>query len=411
MKKSIFLFALLSVATFGFNRAMAIELDTVWVSDISGQVLFQHPVSKNILVAANGGITELNSQDGKLVRSFPFIISGNDLSPDGNLILMSGSDTKIFDFNTLEEKYVILKSTNARFLDNNTVIYRTVGENIIAKYDLKTKEKKEITPPNGGITAVATSPNGKYIAYATFEKITDTESKAHLYLVDAETMKGLGELGSWESEGQQIQDITFSPNSKYVTFNLSLSRKTQINIYELNTKTIFKSLSRNNFFYESAGFEFLGNDYYIKIGYSENQRYEFGIYKLSNHEEIFKTNKLDDFFHYSKFNSNKEHIIYNNYNFDVICIDFNKIISGIPQVVPISIEYSNKTLIINNYEKPINQISIITIEGREVFKQNIERLINMNNPIEIPLELSNGSYIINLVSDKETYTEKIIIVE
>jgi hypothetical protein len=40
MKKSIFLFALLSVAIFGSKEAMAIELDTVWVSDISGQVLF-----------------------------------------------------------------------------------------------------------------------------------------------------------------------------------------------------------------------------------------------------------------------------------------------------------------------------------------------------------------------------------
>ncbi len=411
MKKSIFLFALLFIAFFGFNRGMAIELDTVWVSDINGQVLFQHPVTKNILVATNGGITELNSQDGKLVRSFPFIISGNDLSPDGNLILMSGSDTKIFDFNTLEEIYVILKSTNARFLDNNTVIYRTVGENIIAKYDLKTKEKKEITPPNGGITALATSPNGKYIAYATFEEITNTESKAHLYLLDAETMKGIGELGSWDSEGQQIQDITFSPNSKYLTYNLTLSSKTQINIYELNTKSLFKSLSRNNFFYESAGFEFLGNDYYIKIGYSENQRYEFGIYKLSNHEEIYKTNKLDDFFYFSKFNSNVKQIIYNNYNLNVICVDFNKIISGIKHFNSFNLKYNNNNLIINSNDKPINNISIMTIEGIEVYRQSFEGLVNLNNPIEIPLELSNGSYIINLVSDKETYTEKIIIVE
>ena len=72
MKKSIFLVTLLLVVFFSSKEAIAIELDTVWVSDISGQVLFQHPVNKNILVATNGGITELNSQDGKFVRSFPF---------------------------------------------------------------------------------------------------------------------------------------------------------------------------------------------------------------------------------------------------------------------------------------------------------------------------------------------------
>jgi WD40 repeat protein len=410
MKKITILFALLLVAIFGSNRAMAVELDTVWVSDINGQVLFQHPVSKNILIA-NNGITELFSNDGKFVRNFPFIISGNDLSPDGNLILMSGSDTKIYDLNTFEEKDVILKSTYARFLDNNTIIYRTVGENIIVKYNLQTKEKKEITPPIGGITALATSPDSKYIAYATYEENNTTDSKAHLFLLDAVTFQGVGELGSWDSEGQQIQDITFSPNSKYVTYNLTLSSKTQINIYELNTKSIFKSLSRNNFFYESAGFEFLGNDYYIKIGYSENQRYEFGIYKLSNHEVIYKVTQLNDFLYYSRMNSNLNHLTYNNRLFNVVCVDFNKIISGIPQVNPFFIKYIKNKLIINNNNKPINNISIMSIEGREVFKQSYERLTFGYNEIEIPLELSNGSYIINLVSDKETYTEKIIIVE
>ena len=53
----------------------------------------------------------------------------------------------------------------------------------------------------------------------------------------------------------------------------------------------------------------------------------------------------------------------------------------------------------------------MTIEGREVYRQNFESLLNSNNSVEIPLDLSNGSYIINLVSDKETYTEKIIIVD
>jgi hypothetical protein len=95
----------------------------------------------------------------------------------------------------------------------------------------------------------------------------------------------------------------------------------------------------------------------------------------------------------------------------IYCFNINKIITGISQTNPIIVKYSNKKLIINSNNKPINYISIMTIEGREVYHQSFEVLINMSNPIEIPLELSNGSYIINLVSDKETYTEKIIIVE
>ena len=53
----------------------------------------------------------------------------------------------------------------------------------------------------------------------------------------------------------------------------------------------------------------------------------------------------------------------------------------------------------------------MTIEVREVFKQSFERLITTNNQIEIPLELSNGLYIINITSSKESFTEKIIVLE
>jgi WD40 repeat protein len=414
MKKSIFLFALLFIAFFGFNRGMAIELDTVWVSDINGQVLFQHPVTKNILVATNGGITELNSQDGKLVRSFPFIISGNDLSPDGNLILMSGSDTKIFDFITLEEKYVILKSTNARFLDNNTIIYRTVGENIIVKYNLQTKEKKEITPPIGGITALATSPNGKYIAYAKYEQNNTTDSKAHLYLLDAETMKGLGELGSWENIGNHnIREILFSSDSKFLTYSpTSFNGDFPINIYNTDNFKISKSITLFNFQFETCGVIFLDSEYYIIRGMNLfNETTEVRICSFKTHEVIYKTNDFSKFIQTAKFDTEKKYLFCNTPADKTFCFNLNNIISGVAPVVPIKIEYSNKTLIINNYEKPIYNISIMSVEGREFYLQNFLGLVNMNNPIEIPLELSNGSYFITFKTNEETFTEKIMVVE
>ncbi len=410
MKTSIFLVALLCLAIFSYKEAMAIELDTVWVSDINGQVLFQHPGTKNILVATNGGITELNSQDGKFVRSFPFDVANSDLSPDGTKILNSGNNTYTYNFIDGKAIETIEFGIYSKFLTNDIVICRDRITSNIIKYNLNTKEKVEFDPPHP-VTALATSPNGKYIAYATFEEITNTESKTHLYLLDAVTMQGLGEFGSWDSEGQQIQDITFSPNNKYLTYNCYFTNKTPINIYDIENKSIYKSLIPKEFQYQSAGFEFLGNDYYIQLGSFKNQnKYEFGIYNLTNHKEIYKSYNLDDFLYSSKFNSNLKQIIFNNYNFNVICMDFNKIISGVPQINPFFIKYINKTLKISNSGK-VNNISIMSIEGRELFKQNYKISTINNNEIEIPLELSNGSYIINLVSDKETYTEKIIIVE
>jgi WD40 repeat protein len=413
MKKSIFLFALLLVAIFGSNRAIAIELDTVWVSDINGQVLFQHPVTKNILVAANGGITELNSQDGKVVRSFPFIISGNDLSPDGNLILMSGSDTKIFDFNTLEEKYVILKSTNAKFLDNNTVIYRTVGENIIAKYDLKTKEKKEITPPNGGITAVATSPNGKYIAYATYEKNNTTDSRAYLYLLDAETMQGLGEISNWDSQGKQIENISFSPNSKKCRI-LSYSSSIPITIFDVENYKLLQKYNQDEISNHLFSIDFIDNEHILLRGGFSKKDATTQIQKISNKEVVYDGPIFINQFAFNQLNYN----LYCSYEYNrenyigkTFCFDINKIITGIPQINPFNIRYGNKKLYINCNKKPINQISIMSIEGREIFRQNYEILISNNNQLEIPLFLSNGLYLIKITSGNENFIHKLLIKE
>ncbi len=277
MKKSIFLFALLFIAIFGSYRAMAVELDTVWVSDIKGQVLFQHPVTKNILVAANGGITELNNQDGKVVRSFPLNTENTlEMSPDGTKMLYYfWEDTKfiieLYDYNTQK---VIFKTAGLmpKFLDNNNFVFLLPSDGKQVNLNKCKIENKEITKhpiySNGGVTALATSPNGKYIAYATFEEITNTESKAHLFLLNAETMKGLGELGSWDSRGQEIQDITFSPNSKYLTYNIYYTNTTPINIYEIENKSIFKSINTKDIENGSAGFEFIGTDYYSQVIFS-----------------------------------------------------------------------------------------------------------------------------------------------
>jgi hypothetical protein len=122
MKKSIFVFALLFIAIFSSNESIAIELDTVWVSDINGQVLFQHPVSKNILIA-NNGITELFSQDGKLARKLPVGGTCIEMSPDGTKILYCAYDgVRVFDYNTFEDYLVITtKYWHPKFLGNDKI--------------------------------------------------------------------------------------------------------------------------------------------------------------------------------------------------------------------------------------------------------------------------------------------------
>lgn len=411
MKKSIFLFALLSVAIFGFNRAMAIELDTVWVSDISGQVLFQHPVSKNILVAANGGITELNSQDGKFFRSFPFDVTNSDLSPDGSKILNSEMNTKIYNYNEEQPIFTIENSMYGKFLGDNYIVYKTLKSNgnKIAKINLDTKETI-ITPVNGGITAISVSPDGKYISYATYEANNGIDSKAYLYLIDAETMKQVKELGSWETEGKYIRSVHFSPDSKYLTFDPEYYYSNfPLNIYDVEKRSLIKTFNKVNFNFEYGSITLLGNNLFLLNGANEFSlpKFKFELHNIEENKLLFS---LDEFALGGGIYNKEFNHLYGTSKI-TMCLNIADIISGVPPINPIIVSYINKKLIINNNNKPINNISIMTIEGREVYRQNFERLLNVNNPIEIPLELSNGSYIINLVSDKETYTEKIIIVD
>ncbi len=421
MKKSIFLFALLSVAIFGFNRAMAIELDTVWVSDTNGQVLFQHPITKNILVAANGGITELNSQDGKFVRSFPLNTENTlEMSPDGTKMLYYfWEDTKfiieLYDYNTQK---VIFKTAGLmpKFLDNNNFVFLLPSDGKQVNLNKCKIDNLEITKhpisSNGSVTAFSTSPNGKYIAYATYKQNNVVDSKVYLNLVDAETMQGIGELGSWDSKGQQIDGVSFSSNNRYLTILPGTFQEIlPVNIYDLTTKKIINSFFPANFDYSTCGVIFLNDEYYLVRGYNFNETSEVRICRLTDNKIIYKSTDLQFYTRTAIFNSEYKHLYINTIENKNYCFDFNNIISGILQVTPFSIRYHNRKLIINNNNNLINNISVMTIEGREVYHQSFEVLINMSNPIEIPLELSNGSYIINLVSDKETYTEKIIIVD
>jgi WD40 repeat protein len=395
---------------------MAIELDTVLVSDISGQILFQHPVTKNILVAIRDNrIEEIDHLTGKYIRGIKFKNDFGyslDLSPDGSKILYTGEDgLRLQDYYTQKDTMVFNKKYYfPRFLGNDKILFLyTELNSTLGILNLKNLELQTF-PTNGGVTALATSPNGKYIAYATFEEITNTESKAHLYLLDAETMQGLGELGSWDSEWKKIRGIHFSPDSKYLTFEPEYySSNFPLNIYDIDKRNLVKTIKKENFNFEYGGITLLGNNLYILNGANEFSLPKFK-FELHNIEESKLLFSLDEFALGGGIYNKEFNHLYGTSKI-TMCLNITDIISGIPQVNPFNIKYNNNNLIINSQNKPINNISIMTIEGREVYKQSYEVLVNMNNQIEIPLELSNGSYIINLVSDKETYTEKIIIVE
>lgn len=420
MKKSLFFFALLFLAVFSSNRTYSIELDTVWVSDINGQVLFQHPVSKNILIASNG-ITELSSQDGKFVRSFPFIVSGTDFSPDGTKILSSfwedtGFVIELYDYYKQE---VIFKTDGitARFLGDSSFVFFgldggsqvnlrkcNIDNFVITKYNIYS---------NGSTTALAASPDGKYISYATYEEVFGEGTKAYLYLLDAENIKTYAKkLGEWDSQGQKIEDIRFSPDSKKCRI-LSYSSAIPITIFDVGNRKILQQYNQDEVSNHLFSIDFIDNEHILLRGGLSTKDATTQVQKISNKEVIYDGPIFINQFSYNQLNYNLYcHYEYNRqYSINkTFCFDLSNIISGISPISQIDIRYNNRELIINNNGELVNSISIITIEGREVYKQNFLPT-NTATLFEIPLELSNGLYLVNILSGKDNFNYKLLIKE
>jgi hypothetical protein len=226
-------------------------------------------------------------------------------------------------------------------------------------------------------------------------------------------MKKIKQLGSWKSGGHYIVDIQFSSDSKFATYTPGAFQKEfPINIYDLENFNISKSITIWDFQYETCGIIFLDDTYYIIRGmHSFNEQNEVRLCNLRTHEVIYKTNDYMKFIQTAVFESNKNYLYCNTPAQKTFCFDLNNIISGIQSINHFNVQFLNKKLIINNNKKPINNISIMTIEGREVYSQNFDRLLNVNNPIEIPLELSNGLYLINITSGTDNFVHKLLIKE
>ncbi len=112
-----------------------------------------------------------------------FFMGGICWSPDGRSILLTGGgkkgqgiyvvDVKTGEMTTLLHSEVRLFSPSWS-ADGKAVFFTErhdkEGISPVFRYDMKTKEKKEIYNQNPGIFYMAPSPDGKLLAFATFEK-------------------------------------------------------------------------------------------------------------------------------------------------------------------------------------------------------------------------------------------------
>ncbi len=408
----ISLFALLLVAIFSSNRAMAVELDTVWVSDFYSDIRFQHPVSKNIIISNGAIIRELDSKDGKLVKEIEF---GNesklDLTPDGTKLLSSVSnDTYIYDYNSMELIVKLDSSLFSKFLGNDEVVFRKLNSINLIKYNLITKEK-QIYTPDGSLLDIATSHDGRFIALSTNDIPGSNEDWTKLILVDAKTMKQIKQLEENKNTGHHYERLNFSKDGKYLTYSSQLYNEDfQRNVYNTETFKVVKNINSSNLKADNLEVKLLNdNIFYIVISEYDKVNFKY-TYKTQlrdlTTEKILIT--LNDTYG-CQFNNELNHLYYkDSKNKKIICLNISNLNTGVTLPQPNNmINYQNKQLIIN--KENVIKVEISDISGRLIMNKIIEN--PFSNNIVLPLNLANGSYLINVITEKESFTHKLMVME
>jgi len=160
-----------------------------------------------------------------------FFMGGICWSPDGRSIILTGGDKKgqgIYVVDVKTGEMTTLLHSEVRIFspswsaDGKAVFFTErhdkKGISPVFRYDMKTKEKKEIYNQNPGIFYMAPSPDGKLLAFATFEKYKE-ETICVLMVLPVE--------GGEPREVVKITDggcmaIAWAPDSREIIYGKSL---------------------------------------------------------------------------------------------------------------------------------------------------------------------------------------------
>ncbi len=393
------------------NPLWSAEVDTVWVSDFVSEIRFQHPVTNNLVLEQFNNLKELDSKNGQLIREIPFKTDWENkpyISPDGTKLLHTNiDDTYIYEYPNMELIIKLDTSIFSKFINNDEVILRKYLPSRLVKYNLTTN-KEQIFTPEGIVQDIATSPDGRFISYSTLY-IDGINEWSRLYLLDAKTMTQIALLEEVKNTGHNFKRMSFSNDGKYLASNATTySNDFQHNIYSTETLKSVKNFNPENFIAENLQTQFLNENLYcLKLidNYQQKDIYTTQIIDIKSNKILLKLNDS----YGALFNSELNNLYFLDVkNKKTICLNISNLITGVSPTQPITIvKYQNKQLIIN--KENVRKVEISDISGRIILNKAIDNPISNN--LILPLNLVNGSYLINVITDKDSFTHKLMVME
>ncbi|GAB1371281.1 hypothetical protein MASR1M45_13430 [Candidatus Kapaibacterium sp.] len=421
MKRCLFLtvVALVLLFTSAFNMKAQVgfnELDPniLWVADSTiGRIdgFAVHP-NGNIFAYQGNNISEINGNDGKLIRKFTVPSQYNnvesiDITYDGKYLVTSFDGVIVTELESGISKTVGMGGRVSFVPNTHKVSYRGIGgskghDSSIVILDLETSERTYIKTEEL-IHKIAFSPDGRFFATGGFLYTGGSiPTYSYLKLWDAHNNKLIKELKSMENSGLTTAKIEFSPDSKLVAF---------FGDYNLR---IFDTESYNqvkHYDYEISSFTFISPEY---LGINSKL---ISIFRLSD-------DKRTDIFEFSQYfgrwllTNTSKNILYSGTGYPdkgevLIAFDLNKVFSTVgykSDIITVQAEYQKGNLSITGIRSVGNQvkIQIIDMNGKIIINMN---LANVSSEFSIPVNLNSGTYIIHLKDGSKEYSYKFLVVE
>jgi dipeptidyl aminopeptidase/acylaminoacyl peptidase len=293
----------------------------------------------------------------------------------------------------------------SKFINNDEIISETSGNSILMKYNIKTKEK-QIFNVQGSVQNIATSPDGRFIAYS-LSSTDDIKSWSKLILMDAKTMKEIYTIEEVNYNDHNFGNFNFSRDGKYFAFDGKVMDGQQdLKVFSTETFKVLRNYNPSNLNADYLHFNFLNNYLYsLKIDDNANNQSKSHIIDINTDKILLEINNSL----YFTFNNELNHLYYYDVkNKKIICLNISNLITGVTPTQPTAIViYQNKQLTIN--KENVRKVEISDISGRLIMSKVIENPFS-NNTL-LPLNLANGSYLINITTDKESLTHKLMIME
>jgi hypothetical protein len=431
MKRFIFLFSFLVLLPIMARSQTRDKI--LWKQDSLITILpfaEVHP-NGNILCGRNAELYELDGSTGRFIRWFGKFINDNfiesfSISKDGKYLLCSETGNNVVDYIT-GKRIWNLNSTN---LKSRSVFYpdrkRTFTCNARALDDFSTDlkifnietksiEKKIISKEFSWAEAVTISDDGsllviagKYIeGYRTNDK-----RYSRIILYNPITLDTVKTIESVEHKSDVYRTLKVSNDNKYL-FILGAG---DLRIYNLITSEFLREYNWHNKPNGGVSNFCIINNSTIAITSGESSDTTwFEIDDFVTNQVLYRTNEFGSYASACAYNPVYNSLIVTGTKYGHIALDMNKLVTVAPgtgsQPV-LNATYQNGIIQINNIFTGLNMVTVkvINLQGQTIHNSQIDPL-QYPSGLQIPVVLSSGSYIVQIIDASKDYSGKMMVIE